>query len=608
MGEPQYRNASRVPVDSSPYGYQLPPAFHPSTKPTRNAPGENIEMPHSQMGYNAPPSRIHQNHASSGSLHFGTLHESASSSPAPPHSGGIMPPPGMHFPNGRQAHMGPPGHGFPPGLPNAGTPPNIDVYGRPLPVHDAYVPSHSYRESLSSTHADENAMFPQDGRPFIAGPAGDARSRQYYGGPSGPRPGPMMGHHATPSNVASQGDDRGQFTDFLQHHFSNATFADCEIQLQHHDQPGVATIPAHRLILSRSPVLNDLMKAAEKSLPQTMILRIHGKWASMDACYLALQHLYGHPLFAPPPNRLVESDGLQQMGSSSDRIKFALAYAAAGHLIGCEPVLRRGCEISAGLVDLETMEVALEFALEGFRDMGVYDDFKYQDGSRIILHSIVSCLAANIPQGFTLDTMSDKHAPYTRLPIIALPPSPAVNDTASPVIARGHSGAHLRNSSRSHAGIQFGDLSLASGENNAPFATPRVSQQCPVAFSVISRVLLNLPFAHIKMFLDALPMAAPGNMPYIEFGYRIMDEVIRERERRRVQILQAVIRDPAPENEHIRACLQSPEPRSPGQWSVLGWQEEFEYLNGSPQQRPRLNRRWSPLMMRESNGPVAAYP
>ncbi|CAG9955697.1 unnamed protein product [Clonostachys rosea f. rosea IK726] len=163
----------------------------------------------------------------------------------------------------------------------------------------------------------------------------------------------------------------------------------------------------------------------------------------------------------------MDSEDTTVAGSLAERFRFALSYAAAGHILGWGPVVQRGCEIAAQLLDATTVEKALEFALEGYCDKGAYEEFKYGNGSRALLHATVIFIVNNLHPLFNLDNLvTIDPGTYARLPFDSTSAPKAVESPVdSPVIARGSSVAHLAKGvhPRSHRSIQFGDLmSLAA--------------------------------------------------------------------------------------------------------------------------------------------------
>ncbi|KND90611.1 hypothetical protein TOPH_04679 [Tolypocladium ophioglossoides CBS 100239] len=628
---------SRPPPGISPTRYQMPPPFQPANRPLGMMGNGDVPRgprPHPQNG----PHHIHQAHPSNGSIHFGTFHGSQSSSPAPPHSGGIAPPPGMTGPDGRSAYMGHAGNGFPPMMPY-GTDmmhaTNFDNYGRPVlgygpmesypPYGNNFGPStpHSFHDSQSSAHPEDNGMYgqypPGALRNGGAVPGDDVHAQNPQGRMFGPPeyPRPMMPNPGPPPMIP-HGDHGDGVVGYLQQQFASPELADCTLELRYSDDRArPVRIPGHRLIFARSPELSALLQ--KQALPpgvpdralQPLLLESDSKWVRSDSFYMAVQRLYGLPLLHVPPHNRADSGDVTEAGSAKEQFEFALSYAAAGRLLDWGPVVRRGCEVATLLLGWQTLEKGLEFAMDGYSDNGSHESYKYGDGSRAILNAVATYVVHNLPPSFNLDITVEVRELYARLP--AHPPAPptptpAVSKTVtSPAIARGSS-VQLGKGRRSQqiANIQFGDLSLSEGKNASESETPKATRQAqPVSHATLSRVLLNLPFAQLKMILESSGSGNVNGWANTETRYRVIKRAVEERELRRLRALEAVVGGRVPGSEEIRTALRSPNPRDMGQWSALGWQEEI-LPQGNPD-GPSLSRTWIPLM-EPQNGSAAEYP
>lgn len=628
---------SRPPPGISPTRYQMPPPFQPANRPLGMMGNGDVPRgprPHPQNG----PHHIHQAHPSNGSIHFGTFHGSQSSSPAPPHSGGIAPPPGMAGPDGRPAYMGHAGNGFPPMMPY-GTDmmhaANFDNYGRPAmgygPMEsyprygNNFGPStpHSFHDSQSSAHPEDNGMYGQyppgalRNGSAVSGDDMHAQNPQgrMFGPPEYPRP--MMPNPGPPP-MMPHGDHGDGIVGYLQQQFASPELADCTLKLRYSDDRArPVRIPGHRLIFARSPELSALLRkqALQPGVPdralQTLLLESDSNWVRSDSFYMAVQRLYGLPLLHVPPHNRADSGDVIEAGSAREQFEFALSYAAAGRLLDWAPVVRRGCEVATQLLGWQTLEKGLEFAMDGYSDNGSHESYRYGDGSRAILNAVATYVVHNLPPSFNLDTSAEVREHYARLP--AHPPSPptptpAVSTTmTSPAIARGSS-VQLGKGRRSQhiANIQFGDLSLSEGKNASESETPKATRQAqPVSHAVLSRVLLNLPFTQLKMILESSGSGNVNGWANTETRYRVIKRAVEEREARRLRALDAVVGGRVPGSEEIRTALRSPNPRDVGRWSALGWQEEI-LPHGNPD-GPSLGRTWVPLMDPQ-NGSAAEYP
>jgi hypothetical protein len=626
-------NKSRPPSAVPPSRYQMPPSFQPSGRPLGPITNGDLRGPRPPLP-NGPP--VHQPHPSNSSIHFGAFHDSTSSSPAPL-SGDIAPPPGMPGPDGRPPYMAPGANGFPPMMPyGADHVPvtTFDNYGRPTmaygpmdsfhPFANNFGPStpHSYHDSQASIPPDDISLYnqfpPGPVHNGASGPGEDTQSPNHqgrmFGGPEYQR---MMPNAGPPPHMMSQMDDAEGLIGHIQQQFGSPELADCVLELRYADDRSAAVrIPGHRILFSRSAELAAVMSkqfsgpnSNAPSLP-TAVLETKSKWIRSDSFYIAVQRLYGLPLFTPPPGGMKQAAGTDAT-TSMERFDFALSYAASGHLLRWDPVTRRGCEIAVQLLSWQTLEKALEFALEDSRDEGSYEVFKYGDGSRAILSEIVSFLANNLHPTFRIDTSVTDLPNYARLPPqAALNSSATVQKLSPPPIARGTS-VHLGKGRRSQqiSGIQFGDLSLTEGKISPASDASGASQQQRMPFhAILSRVLLNLPFVTLKELLESATNKSSG-WPNAEAVYRAVQETVAERERRRLRIVELVKSRQVAGWEVISQQLSKTTPQYVGRWSALGWQEEI--LPFGPSDSPVLGRTWVPLMNSQTGsqtGSQAAYP
>ncbi|KAH7175411.1 hypothetical protein EDB81DRAFT_673686 [Dactylonectria macrodidyma] len=618
----------RPPSAVSPSRYQMPPSFQPANRPlamTLNGDLPRAHRPHVPSG----PPHMHHPHPSNGSIHFGTFHGSTSSSPAPPLSGGIAPPPGIPGPDSRPPYMPHGANGFPPMMPYGADmmPVNtFDNYGRPSMAYgpmDSYPPygsnfgpstPHSFHDSQTS-HPEDNGVYGQ----YPSGPAQNGIARHGDDSPNHPgrmfgRPDPrMMPNLGLPPHMIPSTDEADGLVGHMRQHFAALEFADCVLELRYADaRAPPVRLPGHRIVLSRSTELAGLIaqqfsqpRSGSSSLP-TLLLETKSKWIRSDSFYLAAQRLYGLPLFSipPPPAGMKQSDA----ESAAERLDFALSYAAAGHILHWESVMRRGCEIALQLINWQTMERALEFALEDHVDMGSHDTYKYGEGSRAILNEIVSFIINNMAPNFILDTSVGEPEHLRRLPPYPTPPAtPNFPKHSPPAIAHGSSLKMGRNRRSQHiTGIQFGDLSIADGKNPALENQEASQLALPPSQAIISRVLLNLPFAHLKMVLESPGPNSANGWSNTEHRHRVIKDVVAERERRRLHAVDAIRDGRVAGWELMSKQLSTPEPRYFDQWTApLGWLEEI-LPYGNPE-GPTLARMWSPLKGPQ-NGTKAEYP
>ncbi|UNI22742.1 hypothetical protein JDV02_008605 [Purpureocillium takamizusanense] len=627
---------SRPPQTVSPTRYQMPPPFQPGNRPMGamvNGDAPRGPCPHPPSGTH----HMHQPHPSNGSIHFGAFHGSQHSSPAPPHSAGIAPPPGMTGPDGHPGFLGPASNGFPPMLPYAGDlmqPANFDNYGRPAmtyghidqyhPYGTSFAPStpHSFRDSQSSGHPDESGIYgnqfpPGNLRNGVVMPGDDMRSQTPQTRMFGP-PDYRMMHDAGHPSMMPHGDHADGLVGYLQQQFASPELADCTLELRYaDDRARPVRIPGHRMIFARSRQLSELLRGqvsqpdAPETTSQTLLLESGNKWIRSDAFYMAVQRLYGLPLLPMPPPRGLDSAEMTEAGSASERFEFALSYAAAGSLLDWVPVLRRGCEVATQLLMWQTMEKGLEFALDGHTDNGTRESYKYGDGSRALLNAVVTYIVHNLPPSFNLDAAADPpegYALFPAHPLFSLSPTAGKADQMpTPPIARGSS-VQLVKGRRSQqiTNIQFGDLALSDGQVEPDSETPKATRQAqPVSHAILSRVMLNLPFSQLKMILESSGSGNVNGWATSETRYRVIKRVVEEREMRRLRAVDAIVNGQIADSDAIRVGLRNPIPQDLGRWTALGWQEELLPF-GNPD-GPSLGRKWVPLMDAQPL-PAAEYP
>ncbi|KAM3565119.1 hypothetical protein MY1884_000369 [Beauveria asiatica] len=624
----------RPPPALSPTRYHMPPPFQPGNRmPGMHANDDGHRGPR-PPALNGHAHVHHQAHPSSSSLHFGGFQESQSSSPAPPHSGGIAPPPGMPFPGGRQPFVGPGANGFPPMMPYG---PDMmpvstfDNYGRPPmayappesyhPYRNNYHPSapHSFHDSHSSMEEFNQQQYGGRGPMRNGGPP--AEEQQMQGNPGRMFAPPdfhrMMPNPAIPPQMMPPSDDADHLAAYAQHQFGNPELSDCCLELRYlDDRAPPVRIAGHRFMLNRSAVLASLLRQQilSPSPPdrsqQTVLIETNSKWIRSDSFYMAAQRLYGMPLlqYPGPRNHQLDSGELTDAGSNVQQLDFALSYAAAGHLIGWAPVTKRGCEVATQLIDWQTVERVLEFALDGHCDVGTHDTFRYGEGSKIILDAVVTFIVHNFPSTFELDTEVITPVQYARLPIHPPPPSRSTAQASAALIADEKPVVQLGKGRRSQklTNIQFGDLTLTESNPASATETPKASRPAqPVSHAVLSRILLNIPFTQLKMILESSGSGNVNGWANAESRYRIVKSAVDEREVRRVRAVEAVSDGRVPGAGELRASLRAPEPRDMPQWGALGWHEEM-LPYGNPD-GPSLGRKWAPLSAPQG-GPVTDYP
>ncbi|KAJ2897119.1 hypothetical protein MKZ38_004974 [Zalerion maritima] len=566
--------------------------------PNTNANGINgaarAEPVHFPSRRPAPPNSLHHPYPSNGSLVFGGFNDSNASSPAPPPSGGFMPPqaafpsigppPGFADVNGvghQQMNSDPSRLGphpmVAPLAPEFVPATSVDTFPRPLvfaptegfpPMGEPYGPDtpHSFQGSASP-------LFPDcDGGPMEAGPyqLRGASPTQFP-----PHPG-HFGHPMINPQMANM-DEGYDLLGYMKSQFNNSSTADCTLEFRPvHGRQTPVHVDGHRMIFARSPMLKSLLERTEQHTTKPhIVVATEDKHINSRAFYTALQSLYGHSLIHPPH----PSNGMEMAGNPIERFEFALDYAAAGHLLGLLPVVVRGLEIASQLINWDTIEKALSFALLGAPVPDIFPtatispqrgaQFKYGAPTEMIMNGITHFLIHHWPRRFALDTSDTKVSDYERIPYFA-PSSPR----KSPPIAHGTRQSSVNPTLSS---IQFGDYNPA-----ALGGMPNMSAEC----TVLSRVLLNMPFPTLKFVLESMAHHSPGDRE------KAFTEVVGEREARRTRAISAVYA--GGKSEFIKmgqwldqgGCMEWGDPV----WSVYGWKED---VSQNPETKlPCLVRWW----------------
>ena len=481
-----------------------------------------------------PQAAFHQGHPSNAGLFFGGPNDSGASSPAP-HPMAPFPPPG--------------GLPYPPG-----TMPPVDGYGRPLlvsPAIDGYpaaLVNHHGPPTPHSVHGSQSPVHPGD---HSFGQLGSVNGRSANGqnghssnwvnqGAFPPQElnSPVNNMPQPNASVMAFQREQDATLDFLRSAANNNLFNDCTLQVHFkpsrlfQEIPGYErlyeplAIPAHRLVLARSPKLASLMHLQGTGPGGVVSLDLDNDYVRSDALMFAIRSLYGWTLrdFLPshfPPRTAVEE------------LKLAFSYITIGRYLRIPHVFSFAVHRGAELVYWPTIELATEFVLKSVI-------FPSRQEVPLVMteliDSVLHFLAHNIPQDFVLDT-SVRGFGLPRLPVktrqTSAPPSAAPSDPQSspdqPTQATRAPSSRLSKGSINPRvlEIQFGDLSLGSenGQGSTKQAESSRSNRAPAPNdTVLSRILLNLPFDMLKIVMENSP-----NM-----RQNIVNEVVQERETRRM--------------------------------------------------------------------------
>lgn len=463
----------------------------------------------------------------------------------------------------------------------------IDSFGRPVlatapidthgPIHMNHGPltPHSFHGSQSSRNEDFN------GKPVMNGMNGDITRNA---------PPPTVGQasfhanqQAQPSFSANKAevDAAMDFTEYIASLFARPEFADCDVVLLLPDRlssinsqyPGTPNgplrLPAHQLILSHNPLLREVIHklGRQGDGPREVRIASDDPFLRADAMWRAIQHLYGSR-YTPLPLHI-------QKQSDIERFHFALGYAAAGARLEIPHVSSTAVKEASMLLNWDTVEKGLEFALLGLQlhpersgaKTHPFPFFRYKHGAFIadLVEKILLFIITQFPDNFILDSNVDDPR-YARLPTYSTeaPRSPTLNGPTNHIHA-GQSASRMAS-----INIKFGDME--PNENGYGSAGP--AQSSTGRMATLSRILLNLPFEMLKMVLESNGLGGVDHWHKIQERRRFMSDVIAGREARRLR-LTSELTTGAYQGPIPVEGLRSQEPRLlEGNWSNVCWKEE----------------------------------
>ncbi|KAI4184672.1 MAG: hypothetical protein LQ346_006060 [Caloplaca aetnensis] len=283
--------------------------------------------------------------------------------------------------------------------------------------------------------------------------------------------------------------------------FNNPTFADCELYISHVShrfEPAVVSL--HSVLIAQNPKLLELVHSAEvrEDGKKQILLAVEDRYTAPAALKFAIKICYGER-----PSRYTGYPGVlaSEAEISAAWMDNALALAAAGHLLGMAGIAHRGEQIASIILDWVNLTQALSFALDSTvqRAWGSTSGLsEFPCNASELLLSCLYFVVSNISAEFIVDLAAKPLPSIDRLPAVA--------DTQSPT-----SRARLSQ-------IQFGDLQVKAEEPPSEHDT------------LISRILISLPFVHFKFILDRMPVTV---------NRKLAKNVIDERERRRLGALDA---------------------------------------------------------------------
>ncbi|CAK7262491.1 hypothetical protein SEPCBS57363_000080 [Sporothrix epigloea] len=397
------------------------------------------------------------------------------------------------------------------------------------------------------------------------------------------------------------------------------------------DQQSVPTtiFSGHRSVLVQSYSIGELLRYDTGVMHNgpfnqpihTLRMKIDDPYMSIEAANQALRSLYGHALADPT------ADGALAPTQSIDK---ALANFAAGFIFMLNHVESVAVQQAERLLGWDVVEKVLAFCLNGAtfsNTAGVESEtdrpafiparLRYARGTgaavRSLLDRTIAFVVHHAPADFTFDSKASALNSTTTLATLLRFPIDTWSLSAKPTTFDGNSSidgtAHIRSTGsvslpmRKTSGsidtkqtcvrspkILFGDFAPRIDESTGPAQlTNGFVKKSPGDIlagaaitdtsTVLSRILLNLPFGTLKHIL-CQPQVT---LLRTSFSRAIVDE----RERRRLQALDGIHAGVFLENSEQRNLVlghiqqstpptQSNMPFPFEEWDVLGWKEVYE--------------------------------
>jgi hypothetical protein len=353
--------------------------------------------------------------------------------------------------------------------------------------------------------------------------------------------------------------DQDEALSFLRHGISDETFSDCVLEVRFPDTPDFQDHPnyrqlhrvlrthGHRFIFSRSPLLAGAMKT-QRTMPGGVIsLELLDEHIRSDVFWYSLRTLYGWSL----------ADGILptelRLRDAKDDLKTALSYIATARYLQLPWVHSIAVHRASRLLLWNTIETAVSFVSKVVTLSPRNDGF----GVLELLDQVLAFIVHNFPADFVLDTSAGDLA-FPRLP----PSNSTQRNPDAPVIAQ--SGGHSRQPSKNQtqmprhprvssnlrlSQIKFGDISLSSNghappgsaaDNTAPPPSSLGTRAPPTQNdTVLSRILLNLPFELLKQILEHPHLAKLSGGDLAPAARQaVIAEIVAEREARRLRALE----------------------------------------------------------------------
>ncbi|KAI9793230.1 MAG: hypothetical protein M1816_000651 [Peltula sp. TS41687] len=374
-------------------------------------------------------------------------------------------------------------------------------------------------------------------------------------------------------------------------YFDNQEYADCVLEIWHEsDRFEPITVPAHRILLSRSSLLKSRLEATQDVSP-TKVVRVEttDRFLTVWSISRVLHHLYGAGI-----EEVFDRFALygKSLNNTADTVDGILAAAAAGNLFQLPHIVAQAVQMASEIITWENLEQIFAFALEG----GYDEEWMKLNNLNQKGHHTLEALAKNA--GVTHDSndgspdvtkqATEKGKPIYGVYALRLLDTAmrfitenfsrdfvfdsTVSSLPSVLLARLPDQTEKRLEQQSDprlSSMKFGDY--PSEDDNAQSAHP--------SSSVLSQLLVSLPFPWVKKILESKDL---GGMNPLAPGARgkIARAVIHEREQRRRKVL--------------RTSKVSYEERlhKMNEWEVVGWEEYVVKMHHDREVFIRLERNW----------------
>lgn len=557
--------------------FELPPPFYPSTD--RSTPTSTTSTTFTRPQPPSNPAVMHNSRPSANSIVFGGYPDSSSVSPAPPVTNGNLaypPPPGPYPTSNMMAPPVPfPGHAHHFSEPHtammpAPTPIGITAGGsanfawkrfeQPIPLHmrpghstpspnatnPGFSPIHPgavYGQSFSPVHVNGVHTLSRSGSqasspriPVTDEVPADGLSedpgRKRFLPPVqngvAPRKAPVPVFQPAQPHPGTEFGLR----DYMRSQFGTRSYADYVLKLH----PGggramILNLPVHGIVLGRNRKLTEVIARSHPGHMENgmRVLNVLAEDRFLDGPIFAeaLKYLYSEDMLSPRhflhglPSFTGNLSDTEGYGSPAQRMRHALAYAAAGFWLEIRCIVGRGLDIATQLLRWDTVETALTFAIDGGLDASwrvedTTEDSSSDDASSrfdtdlaptygsfstYFLQTINGFLVHNFPEDFELDTSVSQLHDIVRLPSVDEPRPTSRNPRLSQ--------------------IRFGEVPV----------DPAGPSQFIV--SILSSILLSLPFPVLKALLEDFVLCS--RLGKAKAG-QLMHSVVEEREGRRRRV------------------------------------------------------------------------